>query len=606
MMKVLGHLDTDNIMLVNVLYHRGTKATEYKDYLDIIYKDLKTGEKKLETIETPEIEIYFAKDEAKNNKFNRSFIEIENAEVHTCKYKDLPFYIAREAGPEYQSYVQNAIQSRNRAALTNIHKYKNVFGSDYDIENWYKIQWFLHNHHEKEKPLTKQYLDIEVDSIDTEGFPKDGECPINAVTIVDEHDLVSYTFLLRNPANPLIQEFEDTIDEFMEDLHEAFDETYGRLEYKFYMYDDERDLIKDMFKLINTLKRDFILIWNMGFDIPYTVARIRELGMDPIEVMCHKDFPVKELQYKKDTRNFNVQNKSDSFRISSYTTYLDQMLIYAGLRKGQGEVRSYALNPVAQTEIGDAKLDYSDDANIKTLPYVDFKKFVMYNIKDVLLQLGIERKTSDVDNIYQRAYSNATTYEKIFRQTVFLKNRAYIEYYKQGLIIGNNINIDYGVEQYTKEDEDDDEKFDGALVADPELNDFKGIEIFGTQSMYIFDNVVDMDFSSMYPHIIIAFNIAPNCMVGKLIIGGSIQEAYNAASKDGKIEDAGKDFVDNLLVKNVANMGTKWFGLPGVTELNDMLRERMNMQQKERVVLSEADVKKYFAEPLIIDLGVVS
>ena len=58
------------------------------------------------------------------------------------------------------------------------------------------------------------------------------------------------------------------------------------------------------------------------------------------------------------------------------------MLSYVGLRKGQGELKSFALNAVAKEEIGDEKLDYSEDANIKTLPYVDYKKFVTYNIKD--------------------------------------------------------------------------------------------------------------------------------------------------------------------------------------------------------------------------------
>jgi DNA polymerase elongation subunit (family B) len=603
-MRILEHLNKEDIMLVNLIYHNGSKATEYKDYLDIIYKDLRTGEKKLHTIETPEVEIYFAKEHAMNNKFNRNFIKLEDAEMHTCKYKDLPFYIAKVAGPDYVNYIKDSIQKKNRAAITNIHKYKNVFGSDYDIENWYKVQWFLNNHNDKEKPLTKQYLDIEVDSIDIEGFPRDGDCPINAVTIVDEEDLTSYTFLLRNPTNPQIQEFEDTITEFIQELHEAFDETYGDLNYEFFMYDDERELIKDLFKLINTLKRDFIMIWNMAFDIPFIVARIKELGMNPIDVMCHKDFPIKELYYKKDTKNFMVQNKSDFFKISAYTAYLDQMLLYAGLRKGGGEQRSYALNAIGQKEVGDEKLDYHEEANIKTLPYVNFKKFVMYNIKDVLLQLGIERKTNDIENVYQRAYTNATSFHKIFKQTVFLKNRAYIEYYKQGLIIGNNTNVEYGIPDVEKED--DDEKFDGALVADPTLNGYEGIELFGAKSMYVFDNVVDMDFSSMYPHIIIAFNIAPNTMVGKLIIGGSIQEAYKNASEDGKVEDAGKDFIDNYLVGNVANMGSKWFGLPNVVELNSMLRKKFNMNNRKRVVLTKAEVEKYFAEPLIIDLGEVA
>ena len=76
----------------------------------------------------------------------------------------------------------------------------------------------------------------------------------------------------------------------------------------------------------------------------------------------------------------------------------------------------------------------------------------------------------------------------------FLKNRAYIEFYKQGLIIGNNTNIQYGAEIIKNNEEDeDDEKFSGALVANPLLNSHIGIEILGKKSKFIFDNVIDMD-----------------------------------------------------------------------------------------------------------------
>ena len=75
----------------------------------------------------------------------------------------------------------------------------------------------------------------------------------------------------------------------------------------------------------------------------------------------------------------------------------------------------------------------------------------------------------------------------------FLKNRAYIEFYKQGLIIGNNNNIQYGVESVKNNEEEEDEKFAGALVANPLLNSHVGIEILGKKSKFIFDNVIDMD-----------------------------------------------------------------------------------------------------------------
>lgn len=460
-MKFLKNVDSDDIMLLNIIYHNKQKDYQYNDFLDIVYKNITTGEKYLQTIEKPQIEIYFTKEQLRNFSYNKSFMELKDLDMHTCDYKYLEDYIARQAGPNYTNFIKDCKEKGNFSSIKNIHKYNYVFGSDYDIENWYRIQWALNYHNEKEKPITKQFLDIEVDTIDIEGFPKDGECPINAATIVDEISSQCFTFLLENDKNPQIQEFKENIDSFINELHEAFDDTYGKLKYNFYMFNDEVKLITELFRLINTLKRDFLLIWNMGFDIPYIIARCKELGLVPSQVICHKDFKIKDVFYRKDFNNFDVANKGDYFKVSSYTTYLDQMIVYAALRKGKSQLRSHKLNYIAEVEIKDKKLDYSEEANIKTLPYVNYKKFVMYNIKDTLLQLGIEKKTKDVDNVYSRSITNATNFQKIFKQTVFLKNRAYIEFYKQGLIIGNNNNVHYGLNEVR--DKEKKNKFDGAL-----------------------------------------------------------------------------------------------------------------------------------------------
>ena len=53
--------------------------------------------------------------------------------------------------------------------------------------------------------------------------------------------------------------------------------------------------------------------------------------------------------------------------------------------------------------------------------------------------------------------------------------------------------------------------------------------------MYVFDNVVDMDFSSMYPHIIITFNVAPNTMIGKLDFADNEFTAKLMARHDTKV-----------------------------------------------------------------------
>lgn len=264
-MKFLSpKVNKDDIMLLNVLYHPPRKENDRVDCVDIIYKDISTGEKHLHSIKNPEIELYFAKEEYRDYNYNRAFMEIEKCEKHTCQYKSLPWYIASQAGEAYVNELKRMIESGNGRDIQKIHSYPYVFGSDIPIDTFYRVQWLLEYDNEQNKPITKTYLDIEVDSINFVGFPKDGECPINAVTIIDEEGNTSYTFLLNNPNNPQIKEFVDDIDNVYEELHQLFDESYGYIDYKIYMYDDEKDLIKDMFKLINTLKRDVCLIWNGG------------------------------------------------------------------------------------------------------------------------------------------------------------------------------------------------------------------------------------------------------------------------------------------------------------------------------------------------------
>lgn len=499
---LLGHLDTSNLLLINVIYHRPTAASKWNDYCSIIVKDVRTGEKKLITLENPPMLMYVVKDEYRNYSFTPAYRPLDQCNVKKILYKDVLKEIREVGGDPAKQFWDACIAQQNRRALKNLHKYPYVLGTDVNYADYFRCEWHLHyGNPDIDTTTTKTFMDIEVDSIDIQGFPGPGSCPINAVSLVDPMGSCVDVFLLRNDKNPQISEFEDSIDSFKEELHKAFDDTYGVLEYNFYFFDEtkEIELIKKLFRTINEKKRDFLLIWNMAFDIPFIIARIQELGYDPKDIMCSPDFVERELNYRKDNFHYDFKTRNDSFTISSYTVFLDQMSQYMKIRKGKGELKSVKLNAIAKQEIGDEKLDYSDEANIKTLPYVNYKKFVMYNIKDTLLLLGIENKTHDIDNIFARALTNGTGYQSLFSQTILLKNRAYISYFEHGFIIGNNRNIDYSRIRDPKaerEEEREREKFAGAIVGDPNLNGHVGIPIFGKKSRWIFGNVVDFDLTN--------------------------------------------------------------------------------------------------------------
>ena len=54
-----------------------------------------------------------------------------------------------------------------------------------------------------------------------------------------------------------------------EQAHQMFDESYPGFEYNFYFYNNEAKMLVHLFQLINKLRPDFLLFWNISFDIPF-------------------------------------------------------------------------------------------------------------------------------------------------------------------------------------------------------------------------------------------------------------------------------------------------------------------------------------------------
>lgn len=601
----------ENSMLCDIQYVRANRKKGTPDYLYIIWRDLKTQEKHLQCIPEPKIDIYFEKDELRSHTYNKNYEHIENLNKKTVKFKDIIFAIADDMGERGKQMLSNAFETRNYSMLNKFLLYPYVYGADYDCASWYRVQWLKNLDNQLPKKLHKGFLDIEVDGFEVRGMPSPTDCPVNAITIIDGWDKTVYTFLLTHrefiPKNKTrmskselqaeeqreamynsMYEQQDYLqshlDEFNEELHATFDESYGNLEYKQYFYTDERKMLVHLFQLINTIKSDFIGIWNISFDIPYLIERMRALGLDPTEIMSHPDFPVKYCNFKADTINHDIKNKSDNFLLSSYTTFYDQMELYASIRKGASELRSYKLNFIAERELKDTKLDYSEDGDIKTLPYTNFKMFVIYNIKDVLLQYGIEDRTTDFDTLYVSSYKNATSYDKVFRQTVKLRNVQYLSFLEQGLIPGENINRygDVASNEVTSEEEDDDEdEFEGALVADPIYNEYVGVELYGRPTNNVFNNGMDMDMTAFYPSSIRAMNIDPSALIFKAIMdinqydlfGGIIPFRGITGSYFESAMDASKECVDNFQTGNYMSTGTKWFNMPSVLDVYKRLKK---------------------------------
>ena len=572
MFKVGNYPQGYDLSLLNTIYHYPAKQANGKyspDAIDLIIKDNVTGEKFLETIENPVYDYYMVKD-SEYVGHNLFFIEQEKTDRITVPYKNLLYDIAERT--DNLEFYKNNVYNGNRYNNNRLHTLPRVMMSDSNIEDHYR--WKFGNMYKNELgPISKAYFDIEADTINAKGdFVELGECPINAVSLIDDRTQMVHTFLLRNSENPLIEEFEKSVGpNLYKELKDFVINAVGgpeaankykvdTLNFQFHFYTEEIDLIKDLFSYINNLKPDFVLAWNMAFDIPYIIQRIKNLGYRPEDIMCHPDFKYKTANYYIDERNINeFAERGDKAMISAYSVYLDQLIHFASRRKGRSAIANFRLDYIGEITCGVKKLDYKHiTTSLAKLPYKDYKTFVFYNIMDTIVQYCIENKVNDIGNAYNNVLLNNTRFDKIYRQTVYLHNRAIKSFYNSGLIMGNNCNKDN-----TKV------PFPGAFVSDPRLNsDYSKMTING-KPVSVFNNLNDFDYKSLYPSITSEFNMGPNTIIAHLTIPEIVYEFENRFKRDSVKYKREGQFMEDLQSHVWLEFFHRWFHLASYGEMYD-------------------------------------
>ena len=610
----------NNPVLLNCTYIRPSKNNDYTEKFEVIYKT-EDGEVR-KSDEPAEADIYIVKPEFRDFNYNKPQERIERMDKVRVPISRIRDYIKKESGEFGRQIEMKAREQNDFKVLNQLYLWPYAFACDFQPEYYFMKNWY-----EKYKltspKLTAAFMDIETDILDyqpnMDDIPNTAYAPVNLITIILDETKESWTFILK-PQEPsrsgrseedyrkryalyerqlkAHQEFVNNKEKYFEKYGKEFRETYGDIQYNFKEYDSEIKLIADAFRLINIRKPNFCLIWNMRFDIQYLYYRIMALGYDPKTIMCHPDFPYEDRRcsFKLDKSTYMLEKQYDYFFCSSYTMYICQMRLYASIRKSQHKLKSVKLNAIADRELKDKKVEYPEAANIATFPYMDWILFIIYNIKDVLLQFGIERKVKDVITYYMRSHQNMTPYNKIFKETHLLRNVREMYFNKDGWVQGNNINIiDTGLSEDDKlfleldpmDDEDGKTSFKGAINAEPRWNDHVGMEMNGIQSNNLFKNPMDFDMGAFYPSIKIASNMDPGTLLYKAsfnndeFISGemsnrSLNTTYVEKDKNGKIRnlDITGEAVNTYISGNILTMGFNHFNMP---PFSSMLRQVENV-----------------------------
>ena len=588
---VIGYPEGSNLTIMNVFYTRPIRNEETgkydKDYLVIIFKNNDTGKKEIRIDVEPEYTWYLLKKEYQT-EHNLAFIEKDKVEPITCKYKDIKLSIAKETGNE-DLYKQN-MYSGNFRLNDAFFAHPRSFAADMNILNYTRSR-FAEIYKNPVIPIDIFFFDIESDIIDSiSDNVTIGECPINAITGYYSKTNTLYNFVLRNKRNKQIQELEDDMKKdfkkYKEKVRYFIEYDLGSKEkvskYKLDnvelfagFFDDELSLILEFFKLVHSLSPDIVTAYNISYDLPSLIERLKANGADPRDVICDQDIPpqYRFCEYILDEKNLNnLEERGDFANISARSTYLDQMITYASRRKGQSAIESNKLDYVGTLECGVRKLDYHEiTTDIGKLPYLNFYIFWLYNIIDVVVQVCIEAQTDDLKYVFNNVIEMNTPFQKIFRQTNYLGTKA-VEFYKhhEGVIIGNNIN------RFGKKPE---EKFSGAFVADPtKISDKNKVRING-QPIYKYNNGNDFDYKRLYPSLMQEFNMATNTQVGKIFID-------NPPYKDPEYLklSPGGTFTENLASYNYIEFCHRWLGMMDVEEILQEI-PKMNLSSDKKQVI---------------------
>lgn len=588
-------------ILFDVRYSRKPECFEVI-YLDPITKQLEVK------YEEAIVDIWFLKEEYRTNQYQISQTEMDKCYPVYCKISQIPKAIAENIGGEWKEYFdKNSAEMRPKELTDYMNKCPWVFKSDFVPDVYFRLRWLQkYGDHIDVSQVTYGFLDIETDVVDKTIDPKDitdVTQPINAVSIILPHVKICAVLVLGpRPKQKIHPKFHVLLDkqkvefdwmvnhqeEFKRMIVEEDEDNKKYLEgfdIRLHIFDfcDEIKLIKTVFDYINKYRPMFVLSWNAKFDDNYLMNRISYLGYDPKDFIIPEGFKTEQLYYHEDnSQTFALKNSKDWFYTSTYSVYICQMRLFAMTRKSQAERRSYSLSSVGKDMAKIDKLTQTKSGSFREFAYTDFLKFILYNVRDVVVQYAVELACCDCQSLVGRSYMFATQYAKCFQETHIVRDIREYFFENEGYVQSNRLIVDPNI----------DTAFKGAFVAPTVHNSPTGQILNGKKINNIMYGVLDADAASYYPSTKMAMNMDPmsllyKCLVDNVVFRNgqctnhSFNQVYywNDSKNKQHPEDMTGPIVNSYKNGNIFSLVYNWFNLKSVSDYFETLDSILGYKQ---------------------------
>ena len=387
---------------------------------------------------------------------------IKNGERTTSRHKFQPtLFVPVKKQTPYKTldnkWVTPVVQESIKDAKEFIDQYKDQPGLVYGFTRW-PYQWISDTFKGEIRwdmsKIMVATMDIEVES--ENGFPQ-VDRPIERVLSITLKNHTSKKFVVFG----------------LYGYHtDREDVTYIKCE-------NEDDLLRRFLNFWETNMPDVLTGWNTRFfDIPYLINRIKSrLGDDEIKRLS----PWRAV-FGDDV--FKMGRKHTAYDIIG-VSQLDYLELYQKYTYSAQE--SYTLDHIGFVELGKKK-EKNPYETFRDWYTKDFQSFIDYNIQDVEIVDALEDKMKLIDLQITMAYFSKCNYNDVYSQV------------KMWDVIIYNYLRDKNIQIPLIQRQSKSEAYAGAYVKEPQVGLHKW--------------VVSFDLNSLYPHLIMQYNISPETIVG--------------------------------------------------------------------------------------------
>ena len=317
-------------------------------------------------------------------------------------------------------------------------------------------------------------LDIEVHSEDGFPFVAEAAHPVTAITMKNNQSNTYYVWALKD-----YDEDKCPVD--------------GVVGIQYKKCKDEQDLLLSFLAYWNDPRwcPDIITGWNTRlFDFPYLINRVKNIiGGD-----VYKKFSPWGVV---DQRDIIIAGRSNIAYEMMGIQQLDYYDLFRKFGYSYGTLESYKLDHVAFIVLGDRKLSIEEHGGLQNLYNEDHQKYIDYNIKDVQLIERLEEKMGLIELAMTMAFRGGVNFSETFGTTSIWDSILYRMLNKQQIVVPPKVNK---IKQ----------PYPGAFVKDPMVG--------------LHEWVASFDLNSLYPNIIVQYNMSPETVIEGKIPGVNVDK----------------------------------------------------------------------------------